>query len=171
MHPGWSVALAAGLPALMIACEIPAGPLGGWLAEHGSDMRWILVVFGLLSGVAILLIPFTPLLGLLVLFAVLGLFDGIIWAVLYLLPMYLPETRGEGVSLALALLNAINIFGGSALAIAFALVATYSTYSAAWIFAGTVAVVPLPLLLLVRGHPRGRRSGASTAGTGSEPTG
>ncbi len=158
VHPGWSVALAAGLPTLMIAFEIPAGPLGGWLAERPGDMRWILVVFGLLSGVAILLIPFTPLLGLVVLFALLGIFDGIIWAVLYLLPTYLPETGGEGLALALALLNAINIFGGSGLAVAFAFVATYSSYATAWVLAGAFAVIPLPLLLLVRGHPQGERS-------------
>ncbi len=152
IHPGWSVAVAAGLPTLMIAFEIPAGPLGGWLAERPGDMRWILVVFGALSGVAILLIPFTPLVGLVVLFALLGVFDGIIWAVLYLLPTYLPESQGEGLSLALALLNAINIFGGSGLAVAFAYVATYSSYTTAWLFAGVLAVLPMPLLLLVRGH-------------------
>jgi len=155
VHPGWSVAVAAGLPTLMIAFEVPAGPLGGWLAERRGDMRWILVVFGLFSGVAILLIPYTPLFGLVALFALLGVFDGIIWAVLYLLPTYLPETGGEGLSLALALLNAINIFGGSALAIAFAFVATYSSYTTAWVFAGALALIPLPLLLLVRGHREG----------------
>jgi predicted MFS family arabinose efflux permease len=171
VHPGWSVALAAGLPALMIACEVPAGPLGGWLAERGGDMRWILVVFGAMSGVAIVLLPFSPLVALVVLFAVLGFFDGIIWAVLYLLPTYLPETRGEGLALGLALLNAINIFGGSGLAVAFAFVATYSGYSVAWVFAGALAVVPLPLLVLVRGHPRDRHAVLSARGTESEPTG
>jgi MFS family permease len=152
VHPGWSITLAAGLPALMIACEIPAGPLGGWLAERGGDMRWILAVFGALSGAAIVLIPFSSLVGLVALFAALGIFDGIIWAVLYVLPTYLPETRGEGLALGLALLNAINIFGGSGLAIAFAFVAADASYTWAWVFAGVLAFVPLPLLWLVRGH-------------------
>lgn len=165
-HPGWSVAVAAGLPALMIAFEVPAGPLGGWLAERGRDMRWILAVFGLLSGGALLLIPFTPLVGLFFLFAVLGILDGIIWAVLYLLPTYLPETRGEGLSLGLALLNAINIFGGSGLAIAFALVATYSNFTTAWVFAGVLALAPLPLLVFVRGHPTGERARSKSLGAG-----
>jgi predicted MFS family arabinose efflux permease len=152
VHPGWSLAVAAGLPTLMIAVEIGGGPFGGWLAERGFDMRWLLVGFGAASAVAIMLVPFSSLSELVVLFAGLGLLDGIIWAVLYLLPTYLPETGGEGLALGLGLLNAINIFGGSGLAVAFAYVATYQNYTVAWLFAGVLALAPLPLLLVVTGH-------------------
>ncbi len=151
-HPGWSLPLAAGLPTLMIAFEIPAGPLGGWLAERWGDMRWILVIFGIAAAGAIAWIPFAPLLVLVPLFALLGFLDGVIWAALYLLPTYLPETKDEGLSTGLGLLNAINIFGGSGLAVLFALVAASSGFTWAWLVAAGLAVLPLPLLALVRDH-------------------
>jgi hypothetical protein len=60
--------------------------------------------------------------------------------------------------LGLGLLNAINIFGGSGLAVAFAYVATYANYTTAWLVAGVLALVPLPLLVLVTGHRRSDRT-------------
>lgn len=152
VHPGWTLALAAGLPTLMIAVEVLGGPLGGWLGERQMDMRVLLVVFGAGAGVAVLLIPFAGLDALVGVFAALGFLDGATFAVMYLLPTYLPETREEGLSLGLGLLNAIQIFVGSGLAIAFAFIATYAGYTDAWILAGLFGIAPLPLLLLVRGH-------------------
>ncbi|MCI4372647.1 MAG: MFS transporter [Thermoplasmata archaeon] len=152
VHPAWSLALAAGLPTLMIAVEVVGGPLGGWLAERRGDMRVLLGGFGAAAGIAVLLIPFSSLEELVGLFAVLGFLDGATFAVLYLLPTYLPETRGEGLSLGLGLLNAIQIFAGSALAIAFAYVATYAGYTEAWVLAGAFGLATLPLLWFVTGH-------------------
>jgi len=165
VHAGWSLTVAAGLPTIMIAVEILGGPLGGWLAERGRDMRWLLGGFGVVAAGAIMLIPFGTLPELVVLFAGLGLLDGIIWAVLYLLPTYLPETEGEGLALGLGLLNAINIFGGSGLAVAFAYVATYSNFTNAWLFAGLLALLPLPLLLIVTGHRHARADVLPTGGS------
>jgi len=170
VHPGWSLAVAAGLPTIMIAVEILGGPFGGWLAERGGDMRWLLAGFGAAAAVAIMLLPFGTFPELVALFALLGLLDGIVWAVLYLLPTYLPETEGEGLALGLGLLNTINIFGGSALAVAFAYVATYANFTVAWLFAGVLALVPLPLLLFVTGHQRNRTTAGSTGPTiGARP--
>jgi MFS family permease len=152
VHPGWSLGLAAGIPTLMIAVEIPGGPLGGWLGERQVDMRALLAVCGISAAVLILLIPFASLEELWVVFAGLGFLDGAIFAVMYLLPTYLPETGGEGLALGLGLLNAIQICAGSALAIAFAFVATYVGYTVAWVIAGVIALAALPLLVLVRGH-------------------
>jgi len=151
VHPGWSLGLAAGLPTLMIAVEILGGPLGGWLGERQVDMRTLLGVCGVSAGVLVLLIPFASLDELWVVFAGLGFLDGAIFAVMYLLPTYLPETNGEGLALGLGLLNAIQICAGSALAIAFALVATYVGYTVAWVVAGVIALATLPLLVFVRG--------------------
>jgi len=136
----------------MIAIEVLGGPLGGWLGERQVDMRTILAVFGASAGVAVLFIPFANLDELVGIFVALGFLDGATFAVMYLLPTYLPETRVEGLSLGLGLLNAIQIFAGSAVAIAFAFVATYVGYTAAWILAGALGLGMSPLLLLVRGH-------------------
>jgi MFS family permease len=152
LHPGWSLGVAAGLPTLMIAVEIFGGPFGGWLGERRIDMRVMLVVFGAAAAGEIFLIPFATLAELVVLFGLLGVFAGITFAVLYLLPTYLPETSGDGLSLGLGLMNAIQIFVGSGLAVAFAFIAADAGYTDAWFFAGGVGLVTLPLLYFVTGH-------------------
>jgi MFS transporter, ACS family, D-galactonate transporter len=165
-HAGWALTVAAGLPTLMIAVEILGGPLGGWFGERQVDMRTLLVGFGAAAGVAVVLIPFVGLYALVGIFIALGFLDGATFAVMYLLPTYLPETRGEGLSLGLALLNAIQIFFGSALAVAFAYTAAYAGYADAWVLAGVFGIAPLPLLWFVRGHLSGGRTlGLSAPGS------
>jgi len=152
VHPGWPLALAAGIPTLMILLEVPGGPIGGWLGERGGEMRRVLLVWGVAAGVALLLVPFLPFVALLPLFAFLGFADGVVFAVLYLLPSYLPESHGESLSLALSFVNSIQIFLGSVLAFGFALIAQGLGYTAAWWFTGAVALAPLPLLAWVSGR-------------------
>jgi predicted MFS family arabinose efflux permease len=154
-HPLWSLALAASLPTALIVVEIVGGPIGGLLGERWRDMRYVLLVFGVPSGLAVLLIPFLPLTGLVLVFVFLGFAQGAIFAVLYLLPSYQPEGQGEGFALALALINCVQIFAGSALAIAFGFIAADFGYSDAWIFAGAIGLVTLPFLVWVSGA-RGR---------------
>ena len=157
-HAGWSVALAAGLPTVMIVLEVPGGPIGGWLGERAHEMRRILLGWGVVSGVGVFLIPLLPLDGLVVLFGLLGFADGVVFAVLYLIPSYLPESHGESLALGLAVVNSIQIFLGSALAIAFGYLAETVGYDAAWWFAGVIALAPLPLLGWVSGRG-GREEG------------
>jgi len=149
VHSAWPIALAASLPTVMILLEIPGGPIGGWLAERAGEMRGMLLLWSLLCGVGILLIPFLPLLGLFGLFAFLGFADGVIFAVLYLVPTYLAEVHGENLALGLAFLNSIQIFLGSATSIVFGYLAGTVGYGAAWWFAGAVSIAPLPLLAWV----------------------
>jgi MFS family permease len=149
VHAGWAVAVAAAPPTVMIILEVPGGPFGGWLGERVGEMRGQLLFWGALSGVGILLVPFLPLFGLLCLFAFLGFADGIVFAILYLLPTYLPEAHGETLALGLSFLNSIQIFLGGGLAIGFAYLAGAVGYTWAWGFAGAVALVPLPLLYWV----------------------
>ncbi len=152
LHPDWSIALAAGIPTIMILFEVPGGPIGGWLGERATQMRRVLLLWGSVSGVGVLLIPFLPLGGLIVLFGFLGFADGVVFAVLYLIPSYLPESHGESLALGLAFVNSIQIFLGSALAILFGYLAGEVGYAAAWWFAAVIALSPLPLLLWVSGR-------------------
>lgn len=152
VHPGWSVAVAAGIPTIMIALEIPGGPIGGILGERQSEMRWGILAWGTASGVVLFLVPYLGLGALVGVFVFLGFADGVVFALLYLLPSYLPESRGESLSLGLALLNSIQIFLGSALAFGFAYVAGGLGYTAAWWFTGAIALAPLPLLVWVSGR-------------------
>jgi MFS family permease len=152
VHPAWPLAIAAGIPVLMIVLEIPGGPIGGWIGERTSDRRQLLLICGIASGVVLALVPYLAFPALFGLFAVLGFADGVVFAVLYLVPVSFPEARGENLSLGFALLNGIQIFIGSGVALAFALLASAEGYTIAWWFAGAVAIAPLPLLLGVPGH-------------------
>lgn len=166
VHPDWSVALAAAVPTVMTLIEIPAGPIGGWLGERASEMRRTLGAWCLASGAAIVLVPFLPLGGLFALFAFLGFADGVVFTVLYLLPSYLPESRGESLALGLAFMNSIQIFLGSAVAVTFGFVAGAVGYTWAWMFAAAVSLAPVPLLI----HVARRRSPTGAPALGSPTT-
>ena len=160
VHPSWPLALAVSLPTVMIAIEIVGGPIGGILGERVRDIRVPLAIAGAMSGVAVLLIPFLPLGALLALFVLLGFVEGIVFAVLYLLPSYFPGIQGEGFALSLALINGIQILAGSALAVAFGFLAADAGYTVAWLFAGAISLLGLPLLVLV---PRARGAGRTAS--------
>jgi len=157
VHPTWPLAVAVALPTVMILVEVVGGPIGGLLGERARDMRVPLAAAGITSAGAVLLIPFLPLDALVALFVLLGFLDGVVFAVLYLIPSYYSEIRGEGFALSLALLNGVQIFGGSALAVAFGFLAVDVGYTAAWWFAGGVGLLTLPFMVFVA---RARREGA-----------
>ena len=166
-HPSWSLPLAASLPTVMIVVEIVGGPLGGLLLERGLDMRATLVVLGVPAAFALVLIPFLPLVGLAGVFVFLGFANGVVFADLYLIPSYHAETEGEGLSLALALINCVQIFGGSALSIAFGVVAVEYGWTVAWVFAAAAGLATFPLVIWVR-RTRGARDPRSVlAGAGA----
>jgi MFS family permease len=148
-HPGWGLTIAAAMPTVMIAAEVVGGPVGGWFGERYARMRRILLLWGLASGVGIALIPWLTLYTAWPMFAFLGFADGVVFAVLYLLPSYLPELEGPSFALGLALLNSIQIFLGSGLAVTFAVIAAWAGYSVAWAVTGAVAIAFLPLLIAV----------------------
>jgi MFS family permease len=146
VHPTWPIALAAGIPTVMIITEVFGGPIGGWLAERRADMRRIVAVWGLASAIGIVLLPFLPLAALWPLFVFLGFADGVIFVVLYLIPTYLEEGRGEHLALAIGFVNSIQLFLGSLIAVVFGVIAGAVGYEVAWIFAGVLTAAFLPLL-------------------------
>jgi len=152
VHPGWPIAIAAGIPTTMILLEIPGGPIGGLLGERSRNLRRVLLIWGAAAGAMFFLIPFLGYPELFALFAFLGFADGVLFAILYLLPVRIPEARGENLSLGLAMLNAIQIFLGSGLALGFAYLADAFGYTVAWAFTGAIALLPLPLLFEIGGR-------------------
>jgi len=165
-HPGWPIALAAGIPTVMILAEVPGGPIGGWFAERGADMRRILVLWGIGGAVGLALIPFLPLAELWPLFVFLGFTDGVLFAVMYLIPMYLPEGRGENTALAIGFLNSVQLFFGSLFAIVFAVLVGPFGYTFGWVFDGVLIVAFLPLLLFLHAP----RSGVPVPSGGGSPS-
>ena len=165
VHPEWPIVLAAGIPTAMIVAEVFGGPIGGWFAEQRADMRRILVLWGVAGAVGLALVPFVPLLALWPLFVFLGFADGVLFAVLYLVPTYLPEGRGDYLALAIGFVNSVQLFFGSLFAIVFGVLVGVVGYTVGWVFAGALIVGFLPLLLLLRVP----RTGATTM-TATSPT-
>jgi len=149
VHPEWPVVVAAGVPTVLVLAEVVGGPVGGWFAERRSDMRRILLLWGVGSAAGVALIPFVPLAGLWPLFVFLGFADGVLFAVQYLIPTYLPEGRGENAALAIAFLNSVQLFLGSLFAILFGMMVGVVGFEVGWLFAGAVLAGFLPLLFLL----------------------
>ena len=149
VHPIWGTQTAANIATIFIIASFPGGPLGGWIAERGWDRRWVLAVFAMADGALVASIPFLGLYTSAGLFAVMGLFDGIAFAVLYLIPSYLLESQGKGVALGIAFVNSIQVSLGSLIAIVFGYVAVAAGFTSAWIVVGLLAAGMVPLVFLV----------------------
>jgi predicted MFS family arabinose efflux permease len=155
---GWSAPTAAALAAAVVIVSFPGGPAGGWLAERGWDRRAVLAAFGAFAGLLVLAIPFSGLWELWPLFVLLGFADGVAFAVLYVIPSYLPESHGEGVALGVAFVNSVQVLVGSGVAVAFGILVASRGYTTAWLFAAGLSLALLPLLLLVAANRADRRS-------------
>jgi len=164
VHPSWSLALAAAAPTVMIAVEVAGGPIGGWFGERSADLRRPLVLWGVATGALLAIVPFLGLVPGVLAFVPLGFADGVTFALLYLLPTYFPEVRGNVVAFSLALENFVQILLGAGLAVVFALVAASAGYDWAWLFAGVSTVAFLPALKFAR-----RGSAASRPARPPEP--
>jgi predicted MFS family arabinose efflux permease len=164
VHPGWGLGTAAVVAAILVVVSFPGGPLGGWLAEQGHDRRYLAIGFAAGAGLLGLLIPFLPLGPLIPVMVALGLLDGVVFAILYLIPSYLPESHGDGLALGVSLVNSVQVMLGSGLSIVFGFVVSWYGYTAAWEEAGAVTLLLLPLLLLVRpNRAESGRGGTRTA--------
>lgn len=153
VHPSWGITLAATLATAVVLISFPGGPFGGWLADRSRNRRGLLVLFAALTGILAIAVPFTGELSAWLVLLPLGFFDGVVFAIQYLIPSYLPETEREGLALGVALINSVQVSVGSGLAIAFGLVAATLGYTDAWIMTGAVALGLLPLLFGVREGP------------------
>ncbi|MCI4331135.1 MAG: MFS transporter [Thermoplasmata archaeon] len=159
VHPEWGPSLAAALAATLVIISFPGGPLGGWLAERGWDRRVTVGVFAAGASLLVLTIPFAPLWLLWPIFLFLGLIDGVIFAILYVIPTYLAETQGQGLALGLAVVNSIQVLCGSALAITFGWIASQWGFTPAWAFTAATSLGLIPLLAWVAPN-RGEGSGS-----------
>jgi len=161
-HPAWGLALIDAIPTAMIVAEIPGGPVGGWLGERRGELRWTLALWGILTAALLALVPYFGLTDTWGAFLLLGFADGAVFAVLYLIPTYLPQLGRSEFALALALLNSIQIFIGGGFALVFAYVAVRQGYPVAWLLTGAFAAGLLPLLHWVpRSHGTAARPIAS----------
>jgi MFS family permease len=148
-HAAWGVGVAGILTAVVVVAAFPGGPFGGWIGERGADRRLLVGGFGALVGGLVLLIPFATLWTIGPLFLALGFLDGVVYAILYLIPTYLPETQGEGLALGVGVVNSIQVLLGSGFVVLFGVLVETVGYTGAWLYAGLLSLALLPALFLV----------------------
>ena len=172
-RPDWAPAAVGALVASFVVMSFPGGPVGGWIADRGYDRRLVVGVAGVVASALVLVIGWTSFTSVWPVLLLLGFVDGIVFAVLYLIPSYLPESRGSSLALGVALINSIQVALGASLAIAFGFIAERTGYTWAWVFAGVTSFALLPLLFWVRANradptarTRSRTSGAAPGPAG-----
>lgn len=149
-HPTWGIGNAA-LVALVAVCfTIPGGLIGGRLAERKDSKRRIILLISCAVIAAILFaFPVLTLGSLWFLYALAGLIFGLGSTVMNVIPAYLPESKGEGLSLGIGIVNSTQLlFAGGFLGVFGFLAATYG-FGSAWIACAIVTLILVPLLALV----------------------
>ena len=150
VHPGWGIVTAAHVVTVGTFATLPGALVGGWLGDRGIDRRLIVGGCAVPLGVAIVGIPFYPLLAFWLVYAIVGAMFGVGVAVTYLIPTYLPESSGENLALATALVGGLELSVTGAWAFVFGFVVEARGYAWGWTLSGLLALGLLPLLFLVR---------------------
>jgi predicted MFS family arabinose efflux permease len=146
---GWSPVLAGAIGALFVFPSVFGGPVGGRLAEARANRRTQLVVF---TGPPVLLLALLPFAGVAATAAIALLFSfsyGMVYAVMYVLPPYLPGFALAEVPLAIGLFNGIQLAGGAAVAAAAAWVVQHAGYTVAWMVLAILGAATLVGLIAV----------------------
>jgi MFS family permease len=159
-HPSWGISTAALIVTVGLGFTIPGGILGGWIGERGFERRTTIAVFTAICGGGVLLIPYIQLPFYFLLYAVTAVAYGIANAVMFMIPSYLEESRGEGIALGIGIMNSVQLLFSSAFAGIFGLVAFSQGFTDAWILTGLTTLVLLPFLTFVKSS-RARRSDQS----------
>jgi DHA1 family bicyclomycin/chloramphenicol resistance-like MFS transporter len=169
VHPSWGLGPAALLAAVVVLAAFPGGPIGGWIAERGRDRRLLVGLAGLATSLLVFLIPFASWTELWPILLAAGFFDGMTFAILYLIPTYLVETQGEGLALGVGVVNSLQVLVGGVIAVIFGIIAGSVGYTEAWVFAGAVSVGMLPLLYFVEPNRGGTTVPGLPIGPGPAP--
>ena len=148
-HPLWNLSSAGIITGLAIAFTMPGALIGGWLAERGQDRRMILFFASLAFSCLFLTLPFLTPATLWILFAIEGLLAGIGYAVMYLMPSYLRESEGEGVTLGVGIIGTFTFLATGAYEAIFGTLVLAVGYTATWLISSGIAILLLPFLFLV----------------------
>jgi MFS transporter, ACS family, D-galactonate transporter len=149
IHPAWGIKTASEIAATGIGFSLPGGIIGGWIGDRGWNRKAVLLTFGTMFGLLWITLPFLPLFVYWGLYAIAGIAVGLVNALMFLTPSLLNESQGEGVTLAIGLINTVQlIFDGIFLAF-FGYVSLIDGYTPAWILTGVACLILLPFLFLV----------------------
>ena len=146
---GWGAAVAGAVGMAFLLPSVVGGPIGGYITERRSDRRTQFSVAGGLAAVTVSLIPWVGLVPMVFLGIVFSFAYGATYAVMYVLPNYLPGLPAGEIPVGIGLFNSIQLAGGAVVAWAFGLWVASLGYSLAWSLLALVVVVPLALLVYV----------------------
>jgi predicted MFS family arabinose efflux permease len=146
---GWSAAVAGAVGIAFILPSVAGGPVGGMLAERSARRRAQFVIASLVVAVLVVAIPWVGLVPMLFIGSVFAFCYGFIYAVMYVLPAYLPGLPTEEIPIGIGLFNSIQLSGGAIVSWFFGWLVAVEGYTVAWTILGLLVVVPLAVLKFV----------------------
>ena len=158
VHPTWGISLAADIVAIAIGFTLPGGLLGGWIGDKHLDQRLFLIIFVVIMGVAYFSLSFLPWQAILGVYIVAGIVFGAANTIMYLIPSYLPESRGEGLTLSIGIINTTQYGFASFFLAIFGIFSVSEGYTFAWILTGVVTIMLLPFLFFVKKYSKDREA-------------
>jgi MFS transporter, ACS family, D-galactonate transporter len=154
VHPAWGIHTASYIAATGIGFTFPGGILGGWIGDRGFSRKRVMLCLGVVFGLLWILLPYIPLDAYWGLYAVAGIAVGLAAALTFLIPSLLEESRGEGVTLAIGLINTTQLIFTSGFLAFFGFLSVTSGFNPAWTASGLVTLALLPFLFLVASNSR-----------------
>ena len=159
---GWSAAVAGAVGIAFILPSVIGGPVGGMLAERSARRRSQFIVASIAVTVTVVGIPWVGLVPMVFIGSVFAFSYGFIYAVMYVLPAYLPGLPSEEIPIGIGLFNSIQLSGGALISWGFGWLVASVGYTIAWTVLGLVVAAPLVALRFVpptRAHAcAGRKS-------------
>ena len=146
---GWAPALAGAVGALFVFPSVFGGPPGGRLIERFANRRTQMAVATAGPALLLVLLPEAGLAATAAIAVVFSFAYGMVYAMMYVLAPYLPRVAEDEVSLAIGLLNGIQLSGGATVALLMGAAVDRFGYGVAWPLLGIAVVVPLAVLTLV----------------------
>jgi len=153
VHPNWGISIASYILATGLGAITFGGLLVAWLANKKIDKRLLVIAFAFCLGLVMILIPYVSWQIIWGLYAIGGTLAGAAFSLAYLIPSYLPESQGEGVTLAIGIISTFQYGSASVFLTIFGLLSVSSGYTFAWVLTGVFTIVLLPILLLVKKNP------------------
>jgi MFS family permease len=148
---GLNLYVATLLVTLVFLVPIVVGPLGGHLSDRLRSRKAFLLYPGLAFGVACALIGFANVAETVVIMAVIGASDALVYMAMYSIPFESTELRDEQRAISISLINSVQISGSFVVPIIFSAVATSSFgFQGAWIFVGVFVLIFVPVVLWIR---------------------
>ncbi|MGI0132583.1 MAG: MFS transporter [Thermoplasmata archaeon] len=113
---GWNPVLAGAIGALFVVPSVFGGPVGGRLAEERTNRRTQMLLLTAGPGALLALVPFAGIGGIAAIATTFSFAYGMVYAIMYILPSYLPGLHLDDAPLAIGLFNGLQLGGGAMIA-------------------------------------------------------